>query len=102
MIKIKKHMMATAGLDYKLEKKKWQLDHILPLILGGHATHLDNLRLQRMEGDDGAKRKDAIEKKLGRMVCDGDISLGQARREIVEDWQAAANKYLKPRRKARA
>jgi hypothetical protein len=98
MIKVKKRMMAANGLDYKTEKRNWQLDHILPLILGGEATHPDNLQLQKIHGDDGAKHKDAIEKKLGRMVCDGDIALAQAQREIVSDWQAAAAKYLKPRR----
>lgn len=81
---LKKQLMKEAGLDYKSQKSHFQLDHILSVSLGGHDSHRDNLQLQPMKGEAGARSKDRIERRLQRMVCDGDISLAQARRELVE------------------
>ena len=66
--------------------------HIIPLALGGHPRKLDNLELQPW---DEAKRKDRIEGKLQCLVCSGQIALADARREIVEDWQATYHRYAR-------
>jgi hypothetical protein len=72
-----------------------KFDHVIPLALGGHPRKLDNLALQPWDGDDGAKRKDRIEVKLQCLVCSGQVSLADARREIIEDWQAAYHRYAR-------
>ncbi len=71
------------------------LDHTIPLALGGHPTDRGNLALQIREGENGAKRKDRIETKLQCLVCSGQVTLAQAQREILEDWQAAYRRYEK-------
>ena len=75
----------SSGTDY-------QLDHIIPLALGGHPRELDNLELQPW---DEAKRKDRIEVKLQCMVCSGQVSLGTAQSEILRDWEATYHRYAK-------
>ena len=68
----------------------YELDHIVPLALGGHPTDIANLQMQPWAE---AKRKDRIEVKLQCLVCTGQVSLDDARREIVADWDAAYHKY---------
>jgi cytochrome c-type biogenesis protein CcmH/NrfF len=71
----------------------YELDHIIPLALGGHPRKLDNLALQPWEGENGAKRKDRLEAKLQCLVCSGEVTLAQAQHEIASDWQAAYHRY---------
>jgi len=71
----------------------YELDHIIPLSLGGHPRKLDNLALQVWEGENGANKKDKLEDKLQCLVCSGQVALAEAQREIVEDWQAAYHKF---------
>src|SRR6266446_6249105 len=73
----------------------YELDHIIPLALGGHPRKLDNLELQLREGKNGAKRKDRLEVKLQCLVCSEQVKLATAQREILEDWQAAYHKYAR-------
>jgi hypothetical protein len=73
----------------------YELDHIIPLALGGHPRKLDNLALQPWEGENGAKRKDRLEVKLQCLVCSNQVPLREAQQEILEDWQAADQKYAK-------
>lgn len=80
---------ATAAKDY-------ELDHHIPLALGGHPRSLKNLMLQLWEGVDGAKAKDRLERQLQRLVCAGKVPLNVAQRDIYLDWQAAYLAYLKP------
>ena len=47
---------------------KYELDHIVPLAVGGHPRNLKNLMLQPWDGDDGAKKKDRLEKRLQQLV----------------------------------
>jgi len=79
----------------------YELDHIIPLALGGHPRKVENLALQPWEGENGAKRKDRLEVKLQCLVCSNQVTLREAQQEILEDWQAAYHKYepLKCRRR---
>ena len=45
-------------------RHRFELDHIIPLALGGHPRNSRNLMLQVWSGHDGAKRKDRLEVKL--------------------------------------
>jgi hypothetical protein len=90
---VKKKLMREQGIDWK-SRADYELDHIIPLALGGHPRSLDNLVLQHWEGTDGAKRKDKLEVKLQCLVCTGTLLLDDARADIYQDWRAAADKYL--------
>ncbi len=64
----------------------FELDHRIPLALGGAPSDLRNLELQPW---DEAGEKDAIEACLSRATCAGKITLDDARRRIWFDWRAA-------------
>lgn len=76
------------------EATSFELDHRVPLALGGHPRNLKNLTLQHWEGEDGAKKKDRLERALQRLVCASKVLLDDARRAIYFDWQAAYQIYL--------
>ncbi len=78
---------ATAATDY-------ELDHHVPLALGGHPRSLKNLMLQRWDGEDSAKKKDRLERKLQQLVCAYALKLEDARQAIFLDWQAAYRAYI--------
>jgi hypothetical protein len=63
---------------------------------GGHPRSLDNLWLQRREGEWSAKVKDRLERKLQVMVCSGKLALSAARTAIQKNWKSAYRKYVAP------
>jgi len=91
---VKEMLMQRARKNPALSQY-YELDHIIPLALGGHPRKLDNLELQILEGENGAKKKDRLEAKLHCLVCSGQVKLATAQREILEDWQGAYHKYAK-------
>ncbi len=91
---VKRKLMREAGIDESLISD-YELDHIVPLALGGHPRQLGNLQLQPWEGDSGAKRKDRLEVKLQCLVCAGQVPLDTAQHAIYDDWQAAYHLYAK-------
>ena len=64
----------------------FELDHRIPLALGGAPSDPRNLELQPW---DEAGEKDQIEACLARAVCAGKIGLDDARRRIWADWRHA-------------
>ena len=64
----------------------FELDHRMPLALGGAPSDPRNLELQPW---DEAGDKDAVEACLSRAVCAGNIGLDEARRRIWGDWRRA-------------
>ena len=89
---VKQMLMQRAKMNPALTEY-YELDHIIPLALGGHPRKLDNLALLLRDGENGAERKDRIGTKLQCLVCSHQVTLAQAQREILEDWQAAYHKY---------
>lgn len=73
---------------------EYELDHRIPLALGGHPRSPENLALQRWEGEDGAKAKDRLERRLHHLVFAGKVLLEDARRAIYSDWRVAYQRYL--------
>lgn len=73
----------------------YELDHIVPLALGGCPDCTDNLQLQPWNGPDGAHKKDRLEVKLQCLVCTGEVTLADAQNDIYADWQAAYSKYAR-------
>ncbi len=88
---VKVLLLKRAGLDPSTASD-YELDHVIPLALGGHPRNTDNLQLQPWEV---AKRKDRIEVKLQCLVCSGQLTLNRAQVEILEDWQAAYHRYAR-------
>jgi hypothetical protein len=61
----------------------YELDHLIPLGLGGHPTSPNNFWLQSWTE---ATIKDRDELRLHREVCMGRMTLEQAQREMVTKW----------------
>ncbi len=91
---IKKRLMMAEGLNWD-DRGLYELDHIVPLTVGGHPRSLDNLMLQQWEGPKGAKVKDQLEVRLNKKVCSRQISLTEAQSCIYKNWSACAAKYPK-------
>jgi hypothetical protein len=62
--------------------KAYELDHIVPLCMGGNPTDPANMQLQLW---DDADRKDKVEASLCRQVCAGTMPLAKAR-TIMQAW----------------
>ena len=62
----------------------FELDHRIPLALGGAPSDPRNLELQPW---DEAPQKDKVESCLARAVCAGQIRLDDARERIWRDWR---------------
>jgi len=76
---------------------RYELDHRIPLALGGHPRNLRNLELQPWDGEDSAKQKDRLERRLQVLVCKEQLSLGDAQRVIFNDWRNAYQTFVRPK-----
>ena len=61
---LKQLMLARAGLK-PTDSLKFELDHFVPLALGGHPRSEDNLWLQSRVGEWSARVKDRLERNYG-------------------------------------
>ena len=85
MKRIKAEMLAAIGEPIG-RRNQYELDHVVPLALGGATIDRRNLALQPI-GE--AREKDAIEVCLSSLVCQGKIALEDAQSAISEDWRKA-------------
>ncbi len=83
---IKLEKLRAAGLT-EADKTRFELDHLIPIDLGGAVYNPNNLALEPW---DEAKQKDAIEACLAAAVCSGMITLEAARQAIWDDWRGAS------------
>jgi hypothetical protein len=90
---VKAKLLREQGLA-QADAAKYELDHLIPLALGGHPRKPENLWLQPWDGEWGARVKDRLEVKLKAMVCAGRLTLEAARRAIAVDWIAAFKSYV--------
>jgi hypothetical protein len=74
-----------------------EVDHLVSLQLGG-SNDISNLWPQNYCGKWNAHKKDRLEGKLHRLVCDGKMSLAEAQRLIAKDWIKAYRKYMEVKR----
>lgn len=70
---------------------EYELDHLIPLELGGDPTDVRNLWPEPwtldVDGEDlGAHTKDKVENFLHDAVCSGAMPLDEAQRDISTDW----------------
>jgi hypothetical protein len=87
---IKRNLVA----DMRVSPRDYELDHIVPLELGGAPLDLRNLMLQPWAGACNAHMKDDLERQPSIMVCAGDLTLKGAQHEIATDWRAAYKKWI--------
>lgn len=90
---VKSKLLREQGLPQS-DATKYELDHFVPLALGGHPRKIDNLWLQLWGGEWGARTKDRLEVRLKNLVCSGAISLQSARNAIRRGWIAAFKTYV--------
>jgi hypothetical protein len=88
---VKAKLLRESGLG-ESHMADYELDHIVPLAIGGHPRKLSNLQLQPWHGVDSATDKDGLERRLQRLVCDRRIALADAQYCIAENWQACARR----------
>ena len=98
---LKAKLLRDQGLPPS-DTTKYELDHLIPLALGGHPRKPENLWLQLWDGQWGARVKDRLEVKLKNLVCRGEVSLQVARDEIRLNWVAAFKRYVGSRGEAEA
>ena len=87
--RIKREMLKQRG-EPPEAADNYQLDHIIPVCLGGSPTDRSNLQLQPLAQ---AKRKDRVEKLAWRCVCAGTVPLDEARHDLASDWEGVYFKY---------
>jgi len=89
---VKAKLLREHGIDVSM-MRYYELDHIVPLALGGHPRKPGNLSLQPWDGEHGAIRKDQLERRLQILVCREELRLSDAQSCIAEDWEACDAKY---------
>ena len=75
---VKYKLLAAANIP-RVNSSLYELDHQVPLELGGAPRDLINLHLQRWAGPNNAHVKDALENSYRQKVCAGSMSLADAR-----------------------
>ena len=83
--RIKRALLARAGVPAS-SAPLYELDHRIPLELGGSTLNPGNLWLQPWSGPRGARAKDVEETRLKRAVCSGAVALAPARECMHRDW----------------
>jgi len=72
----------------------YEEDHLIPLSIGGSPNDLKNLWPQPRISEWNAQKKDILELKLYKLVCNGSVSLDEARQAISRNWILAKKYYL--------
>lgn len=71
----------------------WEIDHVISLELGG-SNDITNLWPESYNQPMGAHQKDALENRLHKLICAGQVSVEEAQHAIATDWVAAYAKYV--------
>ncbi|HTI17625.1 MAG TPA: hypothetical protein VL598_08170 [Trinickia sp.] len=91
--RLKKEQLAEYGYP-DVNPKHYEEDHLIPLEIGGNPTDPRNLWPEPRLSQYSAKVKDALENRLHRLVCSGQVPLLQAQEEIATNWITAYKKYV--------
>lgn len=87
---LKKKLMKSYGFTDSLSN--YELDHLIPLEVGGNPYDVKNLWPQAHYGQAKSLEKDKYEVYLNKQVCSGAISLQKAQMEISTNWMYYWNK----------
>jgi len=74
----------------------YELDHLIPISLGGAPLDRRNLWLQSRNGQANAADKNVLAYVLWRLVCRHEVPLQIAQRAIRQDWTKAYQTYATP------
>lgn len=74
--------------------KHYQMDHLIPLSLGGHPTDPKNIWPQLLIAKWSARRKDYLEEILHDKVCKGELTLTAAQEMIRSNWVETYKKLI--------
>ena len=69
------------------------IDHLIPISLGG-SNDIENLWPQPLSGEWNYSQKNQLERQLHKLVCNGQLDLATAQKEISTDWVSAYKKYI--------
>lgn len=101
--RIKRQQMVAAGIDWS-HARELELDHHLPIEVGGAPADPANLWLQTWTPtspwpgiEAGAHLKDAVETLAKRLVCAGQIELRDAQACLWADWRACGERLSRIR-----
>jgi hypothetical protein len=81
----KLELLEETGIDAKMGPR-FALGSRVPVLLGGAPDAPANAELRPWGGPDGARRKRRLTVVLKRCVCEGKISLRQAQKIILGNW----------------
>jgi len=83
------------GITYH-GKGDYEIDHLISLELGG-SNSIKNLWPESYWTSPwNARVKDRLENRLHELVCDGELDLKTAQREIAANWIEAYKRYVSP------
>ena len=85
--KLKKQLYAAYGIAYPPPTGSYELDHLVPLALGG-SNDAANLFPEAASPTPGFKEKDVVEVYLYGEMCAGHIDLAAAQAQIAHNWVA--------------
>ena len=89
----RREVFAAYGIAYPPPTGAYELDHLIPLELGGDNTPA-NLWPEAYHTRAGsAGVKDHLENHLHALVCSGQVNLAAAQQAIAGNWSAAAARY---------
>lgn len=74
----------------------YELDHLIPISLGGAPLDARDLWLQPRRGQANAQDKNALAFVLWRLVCEHKMPLATAQEAMRRDWIAAYKTYATP------
>jgi len=90
-----RQVYASYGIAYPEPSGAYELDHLVPLELGGDNTNR-NLWPEPALPVPGFHQKDQVENYLRDAVCGGRMTLAEAQAGIASDWTALYRLYLHP------
>lgn len=83
-----------AQLRLKGLPRDYEEDHLISLEVGGSPRDPRNLWPQPWTGGRNAREKDRLENLVHRLICSGQITLAQGRRELSKNWVASYRKRI--------
>jgi hypothetical protein len=93
-VALQRRVLEEYGLA-RSEARAYEVDYLITPALGG-ADDIHNIWPEPYtDAQWNARVKDALEERLHMMVCEGDLDLGTAQREIAGNWIEAYKKYFR-------
>lgn len=89
----REQVYAAYAIAYPPAAGSYELDHLIPLELGGDNAVTNLWPQPYHRGAGSADVKDHLENHLHALVCSGQVALSDAQQAIAGDWWVAAARY---------